>query len=43
MKKVMSLLDEGFEKVTAKTCQKLIEKVNNQEDTFWGEDEEILS
>ena len=38
MKKVFILLEEGFEKVTSKTCQKLIEKVNLQEETFWTED-----
>ena len=40
MKKVRILLEEGFAKVTAKTCQKLIKKVNVQEDTFWIEDTE---
>ena len=43
MKKVWTLLEEGFAKVTAKTCQKLIKKVNTQEDTFWIEDTEKLS
>ncbi len=43
MKKVISSLKEGFEKVTAKTCQRLIEKVNIQEDTFWDEDAVIIS
>lgn len=38
MKKVYSLLDEGFEKVTSKTCQKLIEKVLKEERLFWEED-----
>jgi len=38
MKKVWSLLDEGFAKVTNKTCQKLIKKINAQEDVFWNED-----
>ena len=38
MKKVYSLLDEGFEKVTVRTCQKLIKKVAKQEDDFWSED-----
>ena len=38
MKKVMLLLEEGFAKVTSKTCQKLIEKVNLLEDAFWAED-----
>jgi len=43
MKKVQSLLKEGFEKVTGKTCKKMIEKVRIQEDTFWDEDAETLS
>jgi len=43
MKKVRILLKEGFEKVTAKTCQKVIEKVNIQEDSFWDEDTEMSS
>ena len=38
MKKVMLLLEEGFAKVTNKTCQKLIEKVKLQEEAFWTED-----
>ena len=38
MKKVYLLLEEGFKKVTAKTCQKLISKVAKQEDEFWAED-----
>jgi transposase len=38
MEKVWILLEEGFAKVTNKTCQKLIKKVNLQEDTFWNED-----
>ncbi len=32
MKKVLILLEEGFAKVTSKTCQKLIKKTNCQED-----------
>ena len=40
MKKVKILLEDGFAKVTEKTCQKLIKKVNLQEDTFWLEDTE---
>lgn len=43
MKKVQILLEEGFAKVKAKTCQKIIKKVNTQEDTFWTEDSENLS
>ena len=43
MKKVQFLLEEGFAKVNEKTCQKLIQKVKLQEDTFWDEDNEKLS
>lgn len=43
MKKVRILIAEGFAKVTAKTCQKVIKKVNKQEDTFWVEDSEKSS
>lgn len=38
MKKVNLLLNEGFKKVTAKTCRKLISKIAKQEDEFWTED-----
>lgn len=38
MKKVFILLEEGFAKVTNRTCQKLIGKVNLQEEAFWTED-----
>jgi len=38
MKKISILLEEGFAKVTNKTCRKLIEKVNLQEEAFWTED-----
>jgi len=38
MKKVFLLLEEGFAKVTNKTCQKLIGKINLQEEAFWTED-----
>jgi len=31
-------LDSGFDKVTAKTCVKIIEKVRVVEDEFWTED-----
>ena len=31
-------LDSGFDKVTAKTCVKIIEKVRGFEDEFWKED-----
>ena len=40
MKTVWASLEKGFEKVTAKTCQKLIEKIYTQEDVFWDEDSE---
>jgi len=43
MKKVQILLEEGFEKVTTKTCQKLIKKVKMQEDAFWVEDAEKMN
>ena len=43
MKKVRILIADGFAKVNAKTCQKLIKKVNKQEDTFWIEDSEKSS
>ncbi len=38
MKKVFTLLEDGFAKVTEKTCRKLIEKVTLQEEAFWTED-----
>ena len=38
MKKVWMLLEEGFEKITAETCQEFIKKVRQQEDDFWAED-----
>ena len=40
MKNVQILLEEGFKKVTDKTCKKLIKKVQKQEETFWVEDAE---
>ncbi len=40
LKKVNILLEEGFAKVTSTTCQKLIKKINCQEDAFWEEDAE---
>lgn len=43
MKKVKILLEEGFAKVTATTCQKLIKKINRQEDAFWEEDAEKMA
>lgn len=43
IEKVLTLLEEGFDKINEKTCRKLIEKVNKQEDDFWYEDNEKLS
>ena len=40
MQKVQMLLEEGFAKVTAKTCQEIIKKIMMQEDAFWVEDAE---
>ena len=40
MKKVWELLDEGFNKVTDKTCKNLIAKIESQEKEFWLEDEQ---
>jgi transposase len=34
-------LDIGFSKVTESTCQKIIKKVREQEETFWVEDSEV--
>jgi transposase len=34
-------LPEGFAKVTAHTCQEIISKVVEQEDTYWIEDEKL--
>lgn len=39
MKKIRILLEEGFKKVTSSVCQKIIQKVNLQEEKFWSEDE----
>ena len=38
MKKVLILLEEGFEKVTENVCQKLIKKIYSEEEKFWNED-----
>ena len=38
MEKVKTLLEEGFKKVTAKTCQNLIKKANTRGNEFWMED-----
>ena len=38
MKNLTNQLENGFAKVTAKTCARIIEKVRGKEDCFWGED-----
>ena len=38
MNNLIEQLDSGFEKVTAKTCAKIIAKVRKIEDEFWTED-----
>jgi transposase len=38
MKNLIEQLDSGFNKVTAKTCAKIIAKVRKIEDEFWAED-----
>jgi transposase len=38
MNNLIEQLDSGFEKVTAKTCAKIIAKVRKIEDDFWTED-----
>lgn len=38
MKNLIKQLDKGFEKVTAKTCSKIIKKVRKVEDEFWADD-----
>lgn len=38
MKNLIEQLDKGFEKVTAKTCDKIIAKVKKTEDEFWDDD-----
>lgn len=38
MNNLIEQLDSGFNKVTAKTCLKIIEKIRNIEDDFWTED-----
>ena len=43
LRKVKILLEEGFNKVTSKTCKNLIEKVNTIEDVFWEEDNDKSS
>ena len=38
VKNLVKQLDVGFSKVTAKTCEEIIEKVKKIEDEFWKED-----
>jgi hypothetical protein len=38
MKNLIEQLDAGFDKVTAKTCAKIIAKVRKIENEFWTED-----
>jgi transposase len=38
MKNLIKQLDIGFEKVTAETCSKIIEKIRKVEDEFWSDD-----
>ncbi|EDN67099.1 hypothetical protein BGP_1931 [Beggiatoa sp. PS] len=40
MKGLRKELAIGFDKVTNKTCQKIISTVTEQEDIFWKEDAE---
>jgi hypothetical protein len=38
MNNLIEQLDAGFDKVTAKTCAKIIAKVRKIEDEFWTDD-----
>jgi len=38
MKNLIKQLDNGFEKVTAETCSKIIAKIRKVEDEFWSDD-----
>ena len=38
MNNLIEQLEFGFDKVTGKTCAKIIEKVRKIEDEFWTED-----
>ena len=38
VKNLIKQLDSGFNKVTAKTCAKIISKVRGIEDEFWTAD-----
>ena len=41
MKGLRERLPEGFAKVKARTCQKIIAEVIKQEDKYWTEDEKL--
>ncbi len=41
MTNLMLQLESAFEKVTKKTCQKIIKKIRAVEDTFWEDDERL--
>ena len=41
MDNLRAQLETAFEKVTAKTCQKIIKKIRSVENTFWEEDAEL--
>ena len=38
MADLVKQLDNGFEKVTAETCSKIITKIRKVEDEFWADD-----
>ena len=38
MNNLIEQLDSGFDKVTARTCEKIIAKVRKIEDKFWVDD-----
>ena len=38
MSHLLEQLEEGFGKVTAKTCHGLVKKIRGVEDKFWTED-----
>jgi len=38
MKNLIDQLESGFEKVTGKTCTKIISRIRKIEDNFWKED-----
>ncbi|MFV9691212.1 MAG: hypothetical protein ACNY01_09640 [Desulfobacteria bacterium] len=43
MKSLYKHLDIGFSKVTKSTCQKLIRKIWEREESFWIEDSEVYA